>query len=138
MLIATRQLVKHFPIKGESAFGKSLTLKAVEGVNLQVREGEVVGIVGESGSGKTTLGRMLLGLLKPTAGQIFFDIPDEVLQQYDTCIANKDLGKALKSRNNIRYLAKTEADREKLERKQTLSFRTHIPHWIPALTSWIL
>jgi len=123
MLIATRQLVKHFPIKGESAFGKSLTLKAVEGVNLQVREGEVVGIVGESGSGKTTLGRMLLGLLKPTAGQIFFDIPDEVLQQYDACIANKDLGKAAEIEKQYSIFSKNRGRQREIRKKTNIVFQ---------------
>ncbi len=54
------------------AFGAT---KAVEGVNLQIAEGEVPGVVGESGSGKSATGRGILGLLVPTArteGQILW------------------------------------------------------------------
>ncbi|HEY8986640.1 MAG TPA: ABC transporter ATP-binding protein, partial [Streptomyces sp.] len=53
--------------RGRKAF------RAVDDVSLTVRRGETLGVVGESGSGKTTLGRMLVGLLKPTAGEIRYD-----------------------------------------------------------------
>ncbi|MDU1123154.1 MAG: ATP-binding cassette domain-containing protein, partial [Dermabacter sp.] len=49
------------------------TIRAVDGISVQVRRGEVIGIVGESGSGKTTLGRLLVRLLEPTSGGIQFD-----------------------------------------------------------------
>ena len=52
-------------------FGRNKTL-AVDQVNLDIYEGEVLSIVGESGSGKTTLAKMLLGLLNPTEGEIYF------------------------------------------------------------------
>jgi oligopeptide/dipeptide ABC transporter ATP-binding protein len=72
--IDVRDLEVHFALRG-SALGRLFSagggvVKAVDGVNFQLRKGEVLGLVGESGSGKTTLGRALLGLVRPTAGEI--------------------------------------------------------------------
>ncbi|MCB0062972.1 MAG: ABC transporter ATP-binding protein [Caldilineaceae bacterium] len=67
-LVKIQQLQVHFTVR-KGLFGTQ-TVKAVDGVSLTLRRGEVVAVVGESGSGKTTLGRAALGLLKPTAGTV--------------------------------------------------------------------
>ena len=56
----------------EFGFGRQKT-KAVDHVNFSFRKNEVVSIVGESGSGKSTLAKMLLGLIKPTGGEIYYE-----------------------------------------------------------------
>ena len=63
--LSTRGLTKVF------GFGRHKTL-AVNHVDLNLYEGEVVSIVGESGSGKTTLAKMLLGLINETEGEVYF------------------------------------------------------------------
>ncbi len=66
----------HFPIFGGLMLRQIKTVHALNGVSLQVKKGETVGIVGESGCGKSTLGKALLRLYDPTAGQIIFDQKD--------------------------------------------------------------
>ncbi|MCX8114985.1 MAG: ATP-binding cassette domain-containing protein [Burkholderiaceae bacterium] len=61
---------------GATFFRRGRTLHAVNGVDLEIRRGDVLGIVGESGCGKSTLARMLLGLLAPTSGHITLDGQD--------------------------------------------------------------
>ena len=73
-LVEVHDLSVHFALRGGTLsrlFGRDTgTIKAVDGVDLALRPGEVVGLVGESGSGKSTLGRALLGLVPATEGSI--------------------------------------------------------------------
>jgi len=66
-MVRVQNVVKHFP----AGFGT--TVKAVDGVSFEIREGETLGLVGESGCGKTTLGRLVAQLLPVTSGNVFFE-----------------------------------------------------------------
>jgi oligopeptide transport system ATP-binding protein len=75
-LVSARGVVKTFPIQG-GVFGRSVgEVRAVDGVELDIYPGEVLGLVGESGCGKSTLGRVLLGLLPADGGSVRFDGAD--------------------------------------------------------------
>lgn len=90
LVVKAENLRKWFPIKlgfFRTLFSKEeLFVRAVDDISFDIRKGEIFGLAGESGSGKTTTGRLLLRLIQPTGGKIFFQgnditsIPDEEIK----------------------------------------------------------
>src|SRR4051812_9972944 len=79
VLVSVRDLQVHFPIRSGLLKRQQIgSIKAVDGVSFDVRQGETLGLVGESGCGKTTTGRAILRLTRPTAGKVIFDGRDLV------------------------------------------------------------
>lgn len=74
-LISLQDLQVHYRIGG-GLFHASKTLKAVDGVSLDIKKGETLGLVGESGCGKSTLGKAILRLTEPTGGKVLFNGKD--------------------------------------------------------------
>jgi oligopeptide/dipeptide ABC transporter ATP-binding protein len=73
ILLQVTDLRKHFPVKKPGIIRRpDDPVKAVDGITLEVRRGETLGLVGESGCGKSTAGRTILRLLEPTSGTITF------------------------------------------------------------------
>ncbi len=71
-LLQVRGLTKHFPVR-RNFFGRvSATVRAVDGIDIDLAEGETLALVGESGCGKSTTGRLILRLIEPTSGEIRF------------------------------------------------------------------
>jgi peptide/nickel transport system ATP-binding protein len=79
-IIVVCDLKKYFPVQ-KGFLERLLTKKqeyvhAVDGISFDIKKGEILGLVGESGSGKTTTGKLILRLLEPTGGKIFFNGED--------------------------------------------------------------
>ena len=73
-LVRVDGIWKEFRARSDALLSRArLTVKAVAGVNLEIYPGETLGLVGESGSGKSTLGRLILRLMDPTRGTVWFD-----------------------------------------------------------------
>jgi ABC-type oligopeptide transport system ATPase subunit len=75
-LLEVRNLKKYFPITAGILRHHVGDIKAVDGVDFTINQGEVFGMVGESGSGKSTAARAAIRLIEPTSGEIFFDGKD--------------------------------------------------------------
>ncbi len=75
-LLRVTRLVKHFPVRNGIFGRRSGAVRAVDGIDFEVGEGETLALVGESGCGKSTTGRLVLRLIEPTAGTIEFEGED--------------------------------------------------------------
>ena len=76
VLLSTRNLTKEYQLKNSFGIRRKQVVHAVSGVSLEIYKGETLSLVGESGCGKSTLGRMMMRLIEPTEGQIFFEGKD--------------------------------------------------------------
>jgi len=74
-LISIQDLLVHYG-SGGGLFSAAKTVKAVDGVSLDIKKGETLGLVGESGCGKSTLGKAILRLVEPTGGKVFYNGKD--------------------------------------------------------------
>jgi len=91
-MVEVKGLKKFFVAERGLFFGSKKWILAVDGVDFHIDRGEIFGLVGESGCGKSTVGKLILGLLKPTAGRIYSDGQD---------IAEMDGGEVRKLRRRM-------------------------------------
>lgn len=75
-LLSVNDLRVHFPVRSGVMLRQTASVRAVDGVSLDIMPAETLGLVGESGCGKSTLGKAIVRLLKPTSGSIHFENSD--------------------------------------------------------------
>jgi oligopeptide/dipeptide ABC transporter ATP-binding protein len=106
ILLDVKGLQKYFPVR-KGVFRRTVAhVKAVDGLDMFIREGETLGLVGESGCGKTTTGRSILRLIEPTAGDIIFRSKKmakdgETYKEVNVVTAHRKMMKALRREMQI-------------------------------------
>jgi len=73
IVLEVKDLQKQFPVGKSGLWGSAAVVHALNGVSFKLRQGEMLALVGESGCGKSTLAMTLMGLEKPTSGEIYFE-----------------------------------------------------------------
>lgn len=118
-------LKKVFPVKASAFSTKTLALRAVDGVDLELKRGETLGVVGESGCGKTTVGRCLLRLYEPDAGRVYLDPEDDIVRQVTELDEEAaELAGELDELDN--QPTKTRADKQRLQSlRRTIDQKKH-------------
>ena len=86
-LLRVKDLVKRFPVKGGILQRTVNEVHAVSGVSFDINKGETLGLVGESGCGKSTTGRLILRLIEPTAGKVWFEGRDVTALDHQQMVA---------------------------------------------------
>jgi peptide/nickel transport system ATP-binding protein len=108
VLLEVRNLKKYFPVHKGILRRTVAYVKAVDDIDMFIKEGETLGLVGESGCGKTTIGRTILRLIEPTAGEILFNSkklagPGEEYKEVGVSSASHKLLKSLRRDMQIIY-----------------------------------
>ncbi len=115
-IIDIRDLKKYYPIKG-GVFRKHVAdVRAVDGIDLQIRRGECLGLVGESGCGKTTLGKTIMKLHDATAGRIYLDQDNEEIEKIEETIHSDGDERHHGVREKLKKMDITRMDKKTLNR----------------------